>query len=67
MPRHPRLPALASLLAALAAVFTLLAPALAFAEGAHEGGGEASLVLPDLGRVNFLGPRPGAPCSRAGS
>jgi K(+)-stimulated pyrophosphate-energized sodium pump len=60
MPRHPRLPALASLLAALAAVFTLLAPALAFAEGAHEGGGEASLVLPDLGRVNFLGTTPGS-------
>src|SRR6516162_9268253 len=56
MSRHPRLPVLASLLAALAA---LLAPALAFAEGAHEGG-EASLVLPDLGRVTFLGSTPGS-------
>jgi K(+)-stimulated pyrophosphate-energized sodium pump len=47
---------LASALVALAA---LLAPALAFAEGAHEGG-EASLVLPDLGRVTFLGTTPGS-------
>jgi K(+)-stimulated pyrophosphate-energized sodium pump len=40
------------------AALTLLAPAAAFAqEGA--GGGEASLVLPDLGRVTFLGNTPG--------
>jgi K(+)-stimulated pyrophosphate-energized sodium pump len=53
MLRTPRLPVLAGLLAALAA---LLSPALAFAEG----GGEASLVLPDLGRVTFLGSTPGS-------
>jgi K(+)-stimulated pyrophosphate-energized sodium pump len=38
--------------ALVAALVSLIAPA-AFAQG-HEGG-EASLVLPDLGRVNFLG------------
>jgi K(+)-stimulated pyrophosphate-energized sodium pump len=40
--------------ALVAALVSLAAPA-AFAQAAHEGGGEASLVLPDLGRVNFLG------------
>jgi K(+)-stimulated pyrophosphate-energized sodium pump len=53
MHRTPRLPVVAGLLAALVA---LLSPALAFAEG----GGEASLVLPDLARVNFLGSTPGS-------
>src|SRR5678809_920258 len=43
-------------LAALAAVLT--APA-AFAAEEH-GGGEASLVLPDLGSVKFLGNMPGS-------
>ncbi len=41
----------------LAALVTLACPALAFAQG-HEGG-EANLVLPDLGRVSFLGSMPG--------
>jgi K(+)-stimulated pyrophosphate-energized sodium pump len=48
-----RFPDLRVVLGALvAALVSLVAPA-AFAQG-HEGG-EASLVLPDLGRVNFLG------------
>jgi K(+)-stimulated pyrophosphate-energized sodium pump len=36
----------------LAALFTLACPALAFAQ--EHRGGEANLVLPDLGRVSFL-------------
>jgi K(+)-stimulated pyrophosphate-energized sodium pump len=51
MPRFPRL------LAFLAALLTLASPALAFAQ--EHGGGEANLVLPDLGRINFLGSTPG--------
>lgn len=47
MPRSLRLRAF------LAALFTLACPALAFAQ--EHGGGEANLVLPDLGRVSFLG------------
>src|SRR5437764_318012 len=50
-------------LSALVAALTFILPALlgvnsAFAQAAHEGG-EATLVLPDLGHVNFLGSIPG--------
>jgi K(+)-stimulated pyrophosphate-energized sodium pump len=52
-PAMRRFPDLRVVVGALvAALVSLIAPA-AFAQG-HEGG-EASLVLPDLGRVNFLG------------
>src|SRR5678815_1066752 len=54
--RGTRLSSVLGFLAALAAVLT--APA-AFAAEEH-GGGEASLVLPDLGSVNFLGNVPGS-------
>src|SRR5580765_8381854 len=47
-----------SVLGFLAAALTLLAAPAAFAE--EHGGGEASLVLPDLGSVNFLGSTPGS-------
>jgi len=67
--RAPFAATLASLLA-LAAVMLFAAPALAGGlvvdsegsalTGRHEGGGEASLVLPDLGRVHFLGNLPGS-------
>jgi K(+)-stimulated pyrophosphate-energized sodium pump len=52
---------------ALAALVAFAAPAVAGvvveAEGApaaHEGGGEASLILPDLSKVHFLGSLPGS-------
>ena len=63
MIRFPRLPVLAGLLVA-ASIF--IGPLSAFAEES-QGGGEASLVLPDLARVSFLGPRRGARCWRAAS
>jgi K(+)-stimulated pyrophosphate-energized sodium pump len=52
-------------LSALVAALTFVLPALlgtnaAFAQAAHEGGGEATLVLPDLGHVTFLGTMPGS-------
>ncbi|HEY5449748.1 MAG TPA: sodium/proton-translocating pyrophosphatase, partial [Polyangia bacterium] len=53
--RGTRLPSVLGFLAAAAA---LLAAPAAFAE--EHGGGEASLVLPDLGSVNFLGQTPGS-------
>jgi K(+)-stimulated pyrophosphate-energized sodium pump len=62
MHRSSRLPARRSptrpshLLGALAAVFITCLARAAFAQNE---GGEASLVLPDLGRVNFLGSIPG--------
>jgi K(+)-stimulated pyrophosphate-energized sodium pump len=61
--------AAAVLLAALA-LTALPAVAQAAEEGsaltAHEGGGEASLVLPDLGRVQFLGGIPGSTLLKVG-
>ncbi|MFP5204974.1 MAG: sodium-translocating pyrophosphatase [Acidobacteriota bacterium] len=36
-------------------LLSLFAPACAFAQTGHTGGGEANLVLPDLNSVNFLG------------
>src|SRR5262245_17304318 len=44
---------LSSVLGLLTAVLSILAAPAAFAQ--EHGGGEASLVLPDLGSVNFLG------------
>jgi len=50
---------LSSVLGLLTAALTILAaPAAAFAQ--EHGGGEASLVLPDLGSVKFLGSMPGS-------
>src|SRR5450432_1054725 len=49
---------LSVLLAVLASLIVSLAALPAFAQG-HEGG-EATLVLPDLGSVNFLGSTPGS-------
>ncbi len=49
--------ALRILMLAAFVAFAVLAPATAFAKGpgAHHGGGEASLALPDLGSVTFAG------------
>jgi K(+)-stimulated pyrophosphate-energized sodium pump len=61
MHRSSRRPALAArlstILGALVAVLVTLVGRAAFAQNE---GGEASLVLPDLGRVNFLGSVPGS-------
>src|SRR3984957_7077541 len=61
MHRSSRRPALAArlstILGALVAVLVML---VARAASAQNEGGEASLVLPDLGRVNFLGSVPGS-------
>src|SRR2546425_641381 len=46
---------LAVLTLAALSVFAVIAPATAFAKGAHHGGGEASLALPNLGSVTFAG------------
>jgi len=48
---------LAVLLLVVLPAFAVVAPATAFAKGesAHHGGGEASLALPDLGSVTFVG------------
>jgi K(+)-stimulated pyrophosphate-energized sodium pump len=45
----------------LALLIGLAAPAAVFAQEAapHHGGGEASLILPDLGKIHFLGDIPG--------
>jgi K(+)-stimulated pyrophosphate-energized sodium pump len=57
---------------AFAALMFVAGPALAGVvvesetPAAHEGGGEASLVLPDLGRVQFLGAIPGSTLLKAG-
>src|SRR4051812_47717364 len=56
MIRFPRLPVLAGLLVAAS---ILIGPLSAFAQESA-GAGEASLVLPDLGRVSFLGTTPGS-------
>jgi K(+)-stimulated pyrophosphate-energized sodium pump len=49
-------PVAAALRAALITLSLLAVPAVAFAqEGGEHHGGEASLILPDLGSVNFLG------------
>src|SRR5689334_23157552 len=59
MLRSKRLPL--ALLALLALTLGAAAPALAAEEGMMQGhGGEASLVLPDLGSVTFLGTTPGS-------
>jgi K(+)-stimulated pyrophosphate-energized sodium pump len=50
---------LSVLVGVLASLIVSLAALPAFAQG-HEGGGEATLVLPDLGSVNFLGTMPGS-------
>ncbi|HUJ95191.1 MAG TPA: sodium-translocating pyrophosphatase [Terriglobales bacterium] len=47
-------PRFAKLLAATAA-FLMLTACFAFSQSAHEAGGEASLKLPDLSQVSFLG------------
>jgi K(+)-stimulated pyrophosphate-energized sodium pump len=74
MPRflRPSRPLAAALLACLAlgALSVLSSPAMAgvvvdseagaAVAPAHEGGGEASLILPDLGKVHFLGSLPGS-------
>ena len=45
----------------LALLILLAAPAVSAQEaGTHHGGGEASLVLPDMGSVSFLGGIPGS-------
>jgi len=47
----------AVLMLVVLSAFAVVAPATAFAKGqsAHHGGGEASLALPDLGSVTFVG------------
>ncbi len=45
--------------ALLAALFVSILGGSAFAQGVHEGGGEATLILPDLGQVKFLSGIPG--------
>jgi K(+)-stimulated pyrophosphate-energized sodium pump len=50
---------LSVLVGVLASLVLSLAALPAFAQG-REGGGEATLVLPDLGSVNFLGNTPGS-------
>ncbi len=50
---------LSVLVGVLASLVISLAALPAFAQG-HEGGGEATLVLPDLSSVNFLGTTPGS-------
>ena len=47
------------LVGVLASLVVSLAALPAFAQG-HEGGGEATLVLPDLSSVTFLGTTPGS-------
>ncbi len=56
---------LSVLVGVLASLVVSLAALPAFAQG-HEGGGEATLVLPDLGSVNFLGATPGSTLLSAG-
>jgi len=52
----PGLRRLSALLPVLLTVFVLLcAPSHAFGQNAPPTGGEANLVLPDLGQANFLG------------
>jgi K(+)-stimulated pyrophosphate-energized sodium pump len=67
MQRNARSTVLSVMASALLALMLLAAPAAWAQEpAAHHGGGEAALVLPDMGSVNFLGNIPGSTLLTAG-